>query len=385
MNTLKRKAAIIGCGETIGKFSDRSLIELAAEAAVLAIKDARIEKKDIDGLLIKHETMIPTGAILNEAFCDYLQLRTNYSSCVQSGGATHASMAMFAAAAINAGLCHTVLCVASGKFPQGVSDEYIMSAASHEEWEMPWGTFIPALNALAATRHMYEYGTTSEQLARVSVAARKWALKHPKAVMRDKGEITVEDVLNSKMVAYPLHMLDCSVPQEGAGAYIVAEAERAKEVCHTPVYILGAGECLTHGWVSQAPSFTLSGCEMAAQRAYKMAGVTPKDIDFAQVYDAFTFHTIFFMEECGFCKKGEGGKFVEEGHIEPEGDLPVNTFGGLLSFGHKGSGAGMSHVIEAITQLMGKAGERQVKNAEIGLAHCFGGMLANHSVLILGR
>lgn len=386
METLKRKAAIVSYAETkLTKSTEKSTVELFAEVGIEAIQNAGLELKDIDGILTKRLLVYPLPKISCEMVADYLGLRPTFAAEMETGGATYCSMVSHAASAIMSGTADTVLCLSAGKFSPDVRGEILLNANMHSEFEVIFGPSVIAMNALVAQRHMHEYGTTKEQLARVAVSERKWALKNPNAVTFGGKELTIEDVLKSRMIASPLHLFECSIPGAGAGAFIVTSAKKAKKITDTPVYVLGAGECIKYGYICQAPSFTTSGAVESSKKAYQMAGVTPKEIDLLQVYDAFAIHPIVFVEDLGFCKKGEGGKWVEEGRTDPGGDLPTNTFGGLLSFGQAVNASGIFHVIEGVRQLMGKAGERQVKDAEIALIHGFGGMMSSHTTLILGR
>lgn len=381
--TLRRKAAIIGYGELKpGKRSDKSPMELYAEVSKLAIEDAGIKKSDIDGLLC---VQVGNNFVFEE-LVDYLRIQPTFCAGMNVGGATHSAMAIHAASAIASGVADIVLCASAGRFRKVLEvGEGIMRLISHPDFELIYGTFIPALYALSAKRHMHDYGTTSEQLARVAVSARKWANMNPDALMYDKGPLTIEDVLNSPMIADPFHYYDCSIPCEGGGAFVIASAEIAKRVCKTPMYLLGAGECHTQGFATWAPDFSTHGTKVSGKRAFDMAGLSPKDVDVLEIYDSFTSNPIMYLEDLGFCEKGEGGKVFEAGRCDPGGDLPLNTFGGLLSFGHTGMSSGIIQSIEAARQLMGRAGNRQVKDAEVALAHTYGGMTCDHATLIWGR
>jgi acetyl-CoA acetyltransferase len=235
--------------------------------------------------------------------------------------------------------------------------------------------------ALAASRHMYECGTTREQLAEVAVAARGWARLNPKAFKRE--DLNVEDVLASRMVSSPLSILDCCLVTDGGGALLVTSAERAKDLRKPPVYLLGAGEAHWHRNISQMPDLTGTAASDSGRRAYEMAGIRPEEVDVVMLYDAFTITPILFLEDLGFCEKGEGGSFVKDGRIAPGGELPVNTNGGGLSYNHPGM-YGLLLVIEAVRQLRGECGERQVEGAEIALAHGNGGVLSSQVTAVLG-
>jgi acetyl-CoA acetyltransferase len=235
--------------------------------------------------------------------------------------------------------------------------------------------------ALAASRHMHEYGTTREQLAEVAVAARQWARLNPNAYMRD--DLTVEDVLASRMVSSPLSILDCCLVTDGGGSLVVTSAERAKDLRKPPVYLLGVGEAHWHRNISQMPDLTVSAAAESGPRAYRMAKIGPEDVDVAMLYDAFTINTVLFLEDLGFCEKGEGGAFASGGRISPGGELAVNTNGGGLSYNHPGM-YGLLLLVEATRQIRGECGERQVADANVALVHGNGGVLSSQVSAVLG-
>jgi acetyl-CoA acetyltransferase len=290
-----------------------------------------------------------------------------------------------AATAIAAGQASAVLCVGAGKFPEVGSGggDSMARMVSDPDFEYIYGSFIPALYALSATRHMRERGTTRSQLASVAVTAREWALRHPDAIMRAKGALSVDDVLAARRIAEPFGVLDCSVPCEGGAALLVARGDIARRINDRPAYLLGMGEHHGHGRVSQARDFAAMEVGTSAQRALAMARIEPSQVRLAQLYDAFTINPILLVEECGLVPRGHGGPFFAEGRGAPGGDLPINTYGGLLSFGHTGDASGMSMIVEAARQVMGRAGQRQVANASPALVHVYGGMMAEHCTLIL--
>src|SRR5438105_10940152 len=228
---------------------------------------------------------------------------------------------------------------------------------------------------------MHQYGTTREQLAEVAVAARKWAQLNP--VAWEKKPLTIEDVLKSRMISYPFTVRDCCLVTDGGGAIVITAAERAKSLKKAPAYILGCGHGITHMNITSMPDLTVTGAKASGEAAYKMAQLGPKDCDTVQLYDAFTVNTILFLEDLGFCKKGEGGAFVSGGHIAPKGGLAVNTNGGGLSYCHPGM-YGLFLLIEAVHQLRGECGARQVKDCEVALAHGNGGVFSSQATVILG-
>jgi len=259
----------------------------------------------------------------------------------------------------------------------------VQSSTGHPQFEQPYGPTVPAYYALIAQAHMAQYGTTESQFAEIAVAARAWAARNPAAQMREL--ITVEDVLASRMIADPLHLLDCSLVSDGGSAIIMTSAERARDFPHDPVYLLGAGEGHSHEHISQAHDLTTSAARESGARAYAMAGVGPGDMDLAQLYDCFTPTVLVELEDLGFCDKGEGGAFAESGALRPGGSLPVNTHGGLLSHCHPGNPGSMFALTESVWQLRHSAGERQVADAELALVHAQGGIMSSHTTLILGR
>jgi acetyl-CoA acetyltransferase len=250
------------------------------------------------------------------------------------------------------------------------------------QFEEPYGPTTPAMYALIARAHMHAYGTTSEQFAVVAVACRKYASMNPGAQKREP--ITIADVLNSRMIADPLHLLDCSLVSDGGAAIVMTVAERAKDFTKKPVYFLGAGEAHPYLSLLHADSLTQSGAVESGKQAYAAAGVRPRDIDVAFVYDAFTPMAIIYLEDLGLCPKGEGGRFVEGGNVELGGALPINTHGGLLSYCHAGLANSIFHITEAVRQLRGECGPRQVADARLAIIHGQGGRASTHGTAILG-
>ena len=249
-------------------------------------------------------------------------------------------------------------------------------------YESPYGNTLVGAYAMAARRHMYQYGTTSEQLAEIAVVTRRHAGLNPLAMYREP--ITVQDVLNSRMIADPLHLLDCCVVSDGGGAVLVTTEERARDLKQMPIYVLGSCEGHTHAHISQMPDLTVTAAAMTAPRAFSEAGVRPDEIDMAMIYDSFTITVLLLLEDLGFCKKGEGGAFVQDGRIGIGGQLPINTDGGGLSSNHPGM-RGIFLIIEATRQLRGQCGARQVQGAKLAVAHGSGGVLSSQATTILGR
>ncbi|WP_338448482.1 thiolase [Niallia oryzisoli] len=386
MESLRGKVAIVGVGDTeVGIVPHLSANQLCIDAALKALDDAGMTKEDIDGLITCNSWAEPI-LYHAEAMAEYLQIKPKLCYSVLTGGGTTFSLIEHAAAAIASGICHTVLISTADSLRSGLTKEKAMNtqaSTGHSQFESPYGPTVPSLYALIARAHMDRYGTTSEQFARIAVACRKHANLNPAAQMREL--ITVEDVVNSRMIADPLHLLDCSLISDGGAAVIVTSAELASEFKQKPIYMLGVGEGHHHEHISQALNLTTSGAKDSGRLAYEMAGLTPQDMDFAQLYDCFTPTVLVELEDLGFCEKGDGGAFVDSGAIELGGSLPINTHGGLLSHCHPGHPGSMFALTEGVRQLRHQAGERQVENAQVGLIHGQGGIMSSHTTLILGR
>ena len=386
MESLRGKVAIVGAADTeVGVVPHLSATQMYVKAAKLALEDAGITKDEVDGLITCNSWVEPY-MYHAEMIAEYMQIFPRYCLNVATGGGTTLAIMQHAATAIATGVCNTVLITMADNMLSGLSrDKAIeaMSTAGHAQFERPYSPPIPGFYALIAQAHMHAYGTTSEQLAAVSVACRKHASLNPAAQMRDP--ITVDDVLNSKMIADPLHLLDCSVVSDGGAAIIMTAAERATDFRPQPVYVLGIGEGHSHEHISQARSLTTSAAKEAGERTYAMAGLGPQDIDVAELYDCFTPVVLVELEDLGFCPKGEGGRFVENGRIELGGELPVNTHGGLMSHCHPGHPGSMFSVTEAVFQLRGECGPRQVQDAEVALVHAQGGIMSTHCSMIVAK
>ena len=386
MDSLRGKVAIVGAADTeVGKLPHIGPTALCIDAARRALDDAGISKDQVDGL-VTCNSMVEPYMYHAEAMAEYLQIFPRYCISANAGGGTTFSTIQHAATAIVAGVCETVLVTMADCLRTGLSREQarkMQSSTGHPEFETPYGATVPAFYALIARAHMDAYGTTPEQMAAVAVSGRRHAARNPAAQMREL--ISVEDVLNSRMIADPLHLLDCSLVSDGGAAIIMTSAERAAGFPHDPVYILGAGEGHSHEHISQAHSLTTSAAVESGRRAYKMAGLGPRDIDLAQLYDCFTPVVLIELEDLGFCEKGEAGAFVESGQTTLEGTLPMNTHGGMLSHCHPGNPGAMFSLTEAVAQLRRQAGARQVTDAETALVHGQGGIMSSHATLILGR
>lgn len=384
--SLKNKVAIVGADETdeIGIVPNMTPIMMQAQAARNALRDAGIEKSEVDAVFT-----CGVSAMASTQLCEYLGIIPKYTDSTQVGGSSFVIHVEHAAAAIAAGICSVALIVHgetghSGRFrrgPRGMGGMFD-SSLPLAQFEMPYGLGgPPSVYAMCAMRHMHQYGTTSEQLAEIAVATRKWAQLNPRAMMRDP--LTVDDVLSSRWVAYPFHIYDCCLVTDAGGAVVVVGADRAREMKKKPVWVLGSGEASTHTGILGMPDITQTPARYSGKAAFEMAGVTHKDIDVVEVYDSFTYTALVTLEELGFCEKGEGGPFVAGQRTAPGGDFPMNTNGGGLSYTHPGM-YGMFILIEAVRQLRGECGERQVKDAKLALVNGTGGMLSATGTLILG-
>lgn len=365
-------AATFGVGTTPGY----STFDMAAAASVKALAQVGLRPADVDGLFCV--VMDETLSGLN--FAEYLGVRSRFNDNVRTGGSSFQIQASVAALALASGQCDVAL-IAYGSNQRSATGK-LASSARPSPWESPYRPLRPISSyAMAAARHMHEFGTTREHLGEVAIAARKWAQMNPEAVSRD--ELTMEAYLGARMVADPFSVRDCCLVNDGAAAVVMTRADRARDLCAKPAYLLGAAHETTHREIAGMPDLTVTGVAKAAQRAFAQAGVTAKDIDVVELYDAFTINTILFLEDMGFCPKGEGGRFVAGGRIAPGGELPVNTNGGGLSFCHPGM-YGLFTMVEAAQQIMGSCGERQVPDVELAVSQGNGGELSSQAVLVLG-
>jgi acetyl-CoA acetyltransferase len=378
MTNLRGKTAIVGTAESdLGLvMPDMTIADLMGQATHRALEDCGLKLSDIDGVFVAASQSRMVGLML----CEYLGLRPRYLDSTQVGGSSFMAHVKHAQAAIESGMCEVAL-IAYGSTQRSVS-RAVASSREPLPYEDPYRPMMPpSAYAMAASRHMYQYGTTREQLAEIAVAARKWALLNPKAW--EKEPLSIEDVINARMVSYPFTVRDCCLVTDGGGAIIMTTAERAKDLKQKPAFILGAGETTTHQSISNMPDFTVSGAVESGRQAYTAAGLSAKDVDVAMLYDAFTICTLMFLEDLGFCKKGEGGAFVENGGIAPGGHLPVNTSGGGLSYCHPGM-YGLFVLIEAVRQIHGVCGKRQIENVNVTLAHGNGGVFSSQCTVLLG-
>jgi acetyl-CoA acetyltransferase len=381
-----KQCALVGVAETkVGRIPDKDSMQIYAELAVAAAQDAGIDKSEIDGL-VTGGTFLRNVFMHNSVVSEYLRMRPRYSAAlVMNGGVTYCHALGDACNAINAGVCNTVLVMAADPFFTVCARTAIdlMAEFFDPQYELPLGFVTPAMFGFAAHRHMHEYGTTSEQLAQVAVSERKNASLNPLAQFRKV--ISIEDVLNSRMICSPLHLLDCSPISDGGGAFIVTSGERARSLRKPPVYIQGYGEAHELEYTDPNRDITTSAAVRSGGDAYESAGLAPKDIDFAEIYDCFTITMIVHLESLGFCGRGEGGPFVEGGRLEVDGSLPVNTHGGLLSHGHPGVPAGIFHIIEAVKQMRREVEpERQVRDSRTCLVHGNSALFRDAATAILG-
>ncbi len=371
------RTAIVGASTYgMGEAPGFDAMDIAVHASLKALAQAGLTPADADGLWVG----LPTDYISGLSFAQYLGVQPKVTGNNRTGGSAFLTHVAEAALALDAGICDVAL-IAYGSCQRSATGK-LQSSARPDPWEGPYKPVLPvAAYALAAARHMHEFGTTPEQLAEVAVAARGWAKLNPDAFMR--GDLSVEDVLSARRVADPLGVRDCCLVTDGAAAIVMTRADRAKDLAARPVHILGAAAATWHMNVSQMPELTRTAATESGPRAMAQAGVAPADIDVLQLYDAFTINTILFLEDLGFCPKGEGGRFVEGGRIAPGGDLPVNTNGGGLSCVHPGM-YGLFTLVEAAAQLTGSAGDRQVKDPKLALAHGNGGFLSSQATVVLG-
>jgi len=383
LQQLRGKAAIVGVGHAgIGEAPGFSAMEILGQAALAAVADAGLTLRDIDGLA----TCSSAASMWALPVAEYLGLRPQFIDSTMLGGSSFIAHLMPAILTLESGQCNAVLVCYGSTQKTGTFSRKAMSEAFRLidplPYEHPYSPVQPLTSyALAASRHMHEFGTTREQLAEVAVAARRWAQLNPEAVMRDP--LGIDDVLSARMVSTPLTVRDCCLVTDGAGAFVLMRADRARAQVPKPVYVLGNATAVWNRQISSMENLTVTAASESGRRAFEMAGLAPSDVDVVGLYDAFTINTLLFLEDLGFCKKGEAGAFVENGGIAPGGRLPVNTNGGGLSCVHPGM-YGVFLVIEAVRQLRGECGARQVKDARIALAHGNGGTLSSQSTAIFG-
>lgn len=379
MTTLKRGGvAIIGAAESdLGRVPDHMTpVDLMGQAVGRALKQSGLSLKDVDGLFAATSQV----RMATLSLAEYLGVKPRYFDGTNIGGSSFMSHLAHAHAAIEAGLC-SVAVIAYGSTQRSVS-RAAASPREYNAYETPYQPILPtSAYALATMRHMHQYGTTREQLAEVAVAARQWALLNPKAW--EKEPLTIEQVIGARMISNPLTVRDCCLVTDGGGALVVVSAERARDHDVKPVYVLGHGEAISHNSISNMEDLTVTAAALSGPRAFAMAGLQPSDIDVTILYDAFTITPILFLEDLGYCAKGEGGAFVSGGRIGPGGSFALNTNGGGLSYCHPGM-YGMLGMIEAVDQLRGASGKRQKKGAHRALVHGNGGVLSSQCTVVFG-
>lgn len=391
MSGTRGATAIIGIGEIpTGRYPDRTAISFGLDAARMAIRDAGINKDDID-------FVIPTGALFSSQFntelvtcrlVEELGLKNVIGNCqVFSGGSSSTNALRIASALIETGRARMILFVHTDKLGTGVTSQggidLFSTAGISAEWEVPYGQHYSTVAALSTTRYKYETGTTDEQLSAICVSNRKWAELNPNAFFRKP--LTVEEVMASKMLSTPLRAKHSNMLFDGGAAFLVTSAERARDITATPVYVLGEGGIVTHFALHQEPDLTRFGWTTAAKQAFAEAGIAPQDVDVAEIYDSYPIYQLIAFEEIGLCRRGEGGELFARGETWPGGRIPTTTDGGMLSKGHIGAGGSVSLLVEAARQLMGKAGDRQVKDARFAVETAVGGTYMDAQVTVLGN
>ncbi|WP_332745195.1 thiolase [Hydrogenophaga sp.] len=383
LKSLRGSAVIAGVGTFgMGEAPGFTDMELLARAAHAAVADAGLTMADIDGLC----TASAASTMWALPVVEYLGLNPGYIDSTMLGGSSFIAHLEPAMLALEAGLCNAVLvCYGSAQRSATFGRREIVASRRFldpQPYEMPYEPMLPpSAYALAASRHMHQYGTTRRDLAEVAVAARAWARLNPEAFMRDP--LSIDDVLGARMVSDPLSVRDCCLVTDGAGALVLTRAERARDLPGKPVYVLGGATAVWNRQISSMHDLTVTAASQSGRQAYAMAGLGASDIDVVQLYDAFTINTLLFLEDLGFCAKGEGGAFVRDGAIAPGGRLPVNTNGGGLSCVHPGM-YGIFALIEAARQLRGECGERQIAGANTAIAHGNGGTLSSQATAVLG-
>jgi acetyl-CoA acetyltransferase len=371
-----RTAIVAGATYGIGEAPGYEALDLAALASLKALDMAGLKPQDVDGLFV----ILPNDWFSHLSLAQYFAIQPKFMDNNRTGGSSFQLHAHTAALALAAGECDVAL-IAYGANQRSAAGKFVASVRP-SIYQAPYKPRMPvSAYALAAGRHMHQYGTTREQLAEVALAARAWANLNPDAFA--KGPLTLEECLAGRMISDPLTKYDCCLVTDGAAAVVMTRADRAKGHARRPAYLLGAGQATTHAEIASIPDLTVTAAVESGARAFAHARITPSDIDVAELYDAFTINTILFLEDLGFCPKGEGGRFVENGAIAPGGKLPVNTNGGGLSCVHPGM-YGLFTMVEAMEQVMGLAGARQVADVELALSHGNGGVLSSQATLILG-
>ena len=378
--------AFVGAAEAdqVGVVRDKSALQLHAEAATSALDHANLSLRDVDAHFTCGVDFMPSLLV-----SEYLGISPRVSGSNSIGGSSFVAHVHEAVAAISNRAADVVL-ITHGETRRSNRKRNVSARPAHDDpwipdwqWERPWGVASPPpAYALAATRHMAQFGTTSEQLAEIAVATRKWAIRNPNALLRDP--LTIDDVIDSPWFVYPFHVLDCCLVTDAGGAVVLTSTERAATLGVPVVEVLGSGVAVSHHMISQMPDLTTTAAVHSGRQAFDQAGVGPSQIDVAELYDSFTYTVLVTLEDLGFCGKGEGGAFVSGQRTAPGGEFPLNTSGGGLSYTHPGM-FGMFLLIEAVRQLRGECGDRQVADAGLALVNGMGGYLSSAATLVLGR
>ena len=371
---------ITGVGLTpFGKHPQKNTLDLMSEAAAAALADAQLERREIDGLLCGYSTTMP-HLMLSTVFAEHFGLQPRYAHSILVGGATGFAMAMAAHHLVESRQADNILVVAGENRLSGQGrDAAIQTLAQvgHPEYELPLGAIIPAYYGLVASRYMHEFGNTEQDFAELAVLMRRHAMAHPGAQFREP--VTVDAVMASKPIASPLKLLDCCPVSDGGAAFIVSRTR----LNNFPVRICGTGQAHTHQHVSAGESLTHFGAAQSVARALDAASIRLNNVNYAAIYDSFTITLALLLEEIGLAPRGGAGRLAREGYFSREGKIPLNTHGGLLSYGHCGVGGVMAHLVEAQLQLSGRAQDRQVRIPRYALLHGDGGVLSSHVSLVL--
>lgn len=392
---MRGRGAVIGVGETkpVRNTEGETTLSLMARAGLAAIEDSGLDFTDIDGVLVH-----PIGGVsmlTPSTVLEFMGMEAAYAEVVDLGGASGAGMIWRAIAAIEAGMCKACVCMTGAsrrkRAPRPVGEAKkastgwnIPDRSPFAEHEVPYGNIGANVGyAMIANRYLHEYDATPEQLAKVAVHQRDNANQNPDAIFTGQP-ITIDDVLNSPLVADPLHLLEIVMPAGGGSALVVVGPELADKLKQPPAWLLGAGEQVTHKTITYAPSLTDTAIAASASRAFAQAGIRPDQVGLASVYDCYTITVLLTLEDSGFCPKGTGGRFIEEHDLRWNGDFPVNTHGGQLSFGQAGIAGGMSHVTEAVRQIQGRGGDRQVAGLDFAFVNGNGGILSEQVSLVFG-
>ncbi len=377
MADLSRTTAIVGVAESdeIGRVENKSSLQHHAEAAYNALEDAGLKLSDVDGLM--------TAGFSTLTLAEYLGMEPKFTDCTAVGGSSFVIHIAHAVAAINAGYCETVLVTHGEAGRSSRARRGSNSSESGPQYEVPYGIMgAPVSYAMACRRYMHQYGEerTRQAMAEIAVSTRKWALMNPKSYMKDP--MSFDEYHESRWIAWPFHLPDCCVVTDAGGAYVITTAERARDLKKAPAYVLGAAEGHDHGIISQMPDLTRPISRETGPKALERAGLTHDDIDLAMIYDSFTYTVLASLEALGFCGSGEGPDFVANQRTAPGGDFALNTSGGGLSYTHSGM-YGMFLVLEAVRQMRGEAGERQIDKHDLCLINGTGGALSSTGTVIV--